>query len=77
MHRFEAREYDKYGDRWERRNKGFEYFCRTCHEALSHHRREGLEELLVEINAGSTDSDTFLQRYWRAVKERHGTLEGS
>lgn len=77
MQRYEAREYDKHGDRWERRGKVFEYFCRSCHDELSLQQRTGLEELLTEINAGRLDRETFLQRYWHAVKERHGTLEGS
>ena len=68
----EAREYDKYGDRWERRRKRFEYLCRSCHAEITHQPRDGLEATLVEINAGSCDRETFLRRYREAVEGRRG-----
>ena len=71
----EAREYDKHGDRWTRRDKTFEYFCRDCHDALSHRRRDGLEDLLVDINAGGCTTSEFLSRYWRAVEARDEPVE--
>lgn len=70
--RAEAREYDKFGDRWDRRNKTFEYFCRSCHDELSLQGRDELEELLCEIRADHEDRRTFLRRYARAVEERYG-----
>ena len=73
--RSDAREYDKYGDRWERRDKAFEYLCKPCHDDLSHQRRDELEELLCEIGAGSTDRETFLLRYARTVEDRYDTPE--
>ena len=73
--RSRAREYDKFGDRWNRREKEFEYLCRACHEELSHQRRDELEELLCGINAGGPDRETFLRRYWQEVEERYGRLE--
>lgn len=65
-----AREYDKTGDPWTRRDKSFEYFCSSCHDALCHHNRDILESLLVEINAGSCSNDEFFDRYYHAVAER-------
>jgi len=73
--RSNAREYDKHGDRWKRRDKRFEYFCKACHDGLSHQRRDELEELLCDIDAGEFDQETFLRRYWRAVEDRYGTPE--
>ena len=68
--REQAREYDKYGDRWDRRDKEFEYFCRSCHDGLSLQRRGDLEELLCDLRAGHEDRRTFLRRYSNAVEER-------
>lgn len=65
-----AREYDKFGDRWDRRGKSFEHLCKACHEALCHQSRRGLEDLLVEVDAGELDDAEFVQRYTIAVEER-------
>jgi hypothetical protein len=70
--RTEAREYDKYGDRWDREDKEFEYFCKSCHGDLCHHPRDELEALLVDLEA---DADDFLAGYLSAVEKRYGTLE--
>lgn len=67
VERREAREYDKDGDRWERRGKRFEYLCPDCHDDLDGGPRDGLEATLVEINAGRCDRATFLRRYLEAV----------
>lgn len=72
--REEAREYDKFGDRWDRRNKTFEYFCRSCHDDLCLQRRDELEELLCELRGDHADRQTFLRRYSRAVQQRYGRL---
>ncbi|MFA9515710.1 hypothetical protein ACERIT_00570 [Halopenitus sp. H-Gu1] len=66
--RSEAREYDKEGDRWDRRNKEFEHLCRDCHDDLCHQPRAGLESLLCSIDAGRQDRSTFLERYTSAVE---------
>lgn len=63
LSREEAREYDKYGDRWEREGKEFEYLCKPCHRDCCHQNREGLEQTLVEADAGRPDRKTFLRRY--------------
>jgi hypothetical protein len=73
--RTEAREYDKYGDRWERSGKEFEYLCKPCYRQLCHQPRESLEELLVDLGAGETDQDSFLQYYADAVDDRHDAVE--
>ncbi|WP_049921579.1 DUF7562 family protein [Halopiger djelfimassiliensis] len=70
-----AREYDKYGDRWDREDKAFEHLCKSCHGDLCHHPRDELEELLVELDAGETGQDAFLYGYLSTVEERYGTLE--
>jgi hypothetical protein len=58
-----AREYDKYGDRWSREGKKFDYLCKSCHRDCCHQNRDGLEETLVAANAGRTDRKTFLRQY--------------
>jgi hypothetical protein len=67
--RSEAREYDKEGDRWTRRDKEFEYLCKRCHGEYCHQPREGLEATLVEAGAGECDRETFLAQYHEVVGE--------
>jgi hypothetical protein len=71
--REEAREYDKHGDRWQRRDKEFEYLCKPCYREQCHQPRAGLEALLVESEAGECSREEFLARYAALVRERHGT----
>jgi hypothetical protein len=61
--RANAREYDKYGDRWDRDGKEFESLCKPCHRACCHQNRDGLEETLIAADAGQTDRKTFLRRF--------------
>ena len=61
--RSKAREYDKDGDRWERRGKEFEHLCKACYGEYCHQPRQGLEATLVEAGAGDTDRETFLEAY--------------
>ena len=70
-----AREYDKHGDRWDRQDKEFEHLCKSCHDDLCHYPRDELEDLLVDLEAGTADRDAFLAGYLEAVEERYGTLE--
>jgi hypothetical protein len=63
LDRGSAREYDKYGDRWSREGKEFEYLCKPCYRDCCHQNRDGLEETLVAADAGRTDSETFLRRF--------------
>lgn len=66
--RAEAREYDKHGDRWDRREKTFEYLCKPCYRELTHHSRDGLESLLAAVQADGPDRETFLRRYLDAAE---------
>ena len=70
-----AREYDKYGDRFDRRNKTFEYLCKSCHREQCHQPRGDLETLLVEIGAGERSQEDFSAWYWTIVEQRYGKLE--
>jgi hypothetical protein len=69
--RSRAREYDKHGDRWDRRDKEFEYLCKSCHGEYCHQPRDGLEETLVAASAGECDRDTFLTQYAELNDESH------
>ena len=73
--REDAREYDKYGDRFERRDKEFEYLCKPCHRECCHQPRVGLEALLADAGAGLRDQETFLAHYAELVRERYGIEE--
>ncbi|ELZ58621.1 hypothetical protein C467_05302 [Halorubrum hochstenium ATCC 700873] len=65
--REDAREYDKEGDRWNRRDKEFEYLCADCDDDLSHQPRDGLESLICSIEADGLTTEEFLGRYVDAV----------
>ncbi|MDS0297638.1 hypothetical protein NDI76_02650 [Halogeometricum sp. S1BR25-6] len=73
--RGEAREYDKEGDRWNRRGKEFEHLCKECYRGLCHQPRAELESLLVDIEADGLQQTEFLRRYVDAVEERYGPAE--
>jgi hypothetical protein len=76
LHRSEAREYDKEGDRWSRRGKEFEHLCKKCYRTLCHQPRDELEALLVEVGDDEHLSQrAFLERYYGAVEERYGSAE--
>lgn len=64
-----AREYDKYGDRWDRDGKRFEYLCKPCDKERCNHSRDGLEALLVEADAGETDETTFLRNFAELTRD--------
>jgi len=68
--RSSAREYDKEGDRWDRRDKEFEHLCKQCHRELCHQPRDDLEDLLIEIEADGLERGEFLRRYVGAVEDR-------
>lgn len=67
--REDAREYDKAGDRWDRRDKEFEYLCTTCDDGLCHQPRDGLESLILDIESAGLTQAEFLSRYVEAVTE--------
>jgi len=74
VRRSDAREYDKYGDRWDREQKRFEHLCRTCHSDLCHHSRDDLEALLVELERETDTTTEFLACYSELVDRRYGPL---
>lgn len=61
--RSDAREYDKHGDRYTRREKEFEYLCKSCYRDTDHQPRGDLETVLEESGAGQCDRSEFLARY--------------
>jgi hypothetical protein len=69
--RSDAREYDKHGNRWERQQKEFEFFCTDCFGDLCRQPRDGLETTLDAAGAGETDRETFLERYRELSEERN------
>lgn len=75
LDRDDAREYDKYGDRWDRDGKEFEYLCKSCDRELCHQPRDELESLLVEVDAGEQPQEEFLSWYSALVEERYGPIE--
>ncbi|QLH81613.1 DUF7562 family protein [Halosimplex pelagicum] len=74
--RSEAREYDKFGDRWERSGKEFEHLCKPCDRERCHQPRGELEALLedVEAAADGRDRETFLATYLE-LAERADSVE--
>ncbi|APW97641.1 hypothetical protein CHINAEXTREME_07580 [Halobiforma lacisalsi AJ5] len=73
--RSDAREYDKHGDRWDRDDKTFEHLCKSCFGDLCHQPRDGLEDLLVDLEAGENSQGVFLSQYLSTVEDRYGPLE--
>ncbi len=74
--RDDAREYDKYGDRWDREGKDFEYLCKPCDEERCRRDRRGLEAHLIDLEAGEHSRETFVRRYMLALEERRRVEEG-
>ena len=66
--RGDAREYDKHGDRWDRREKEFEYLCKPCHRELCHQPRKGLESVLLEVAGEPSTEKRFVERYYETVR---------
>lgn len=75
--RSEAREYDKEGDRWDRRGKEFEHLCKECYRELCHQPRDDLESLLLDVDAGGLSQEEFLARYLGTVEDRYDSAEES
>lgn len=67
--RDEAREYDKYGDRWTRDGKTFEYLCKPCFRALTKHSRDGLEDALGDVAGRGLDQAAFVSAFLEATRE--------
>jgi len=73
--REDAREYDKEGDRWDRRDKEFEHLCTDCHDDICHQPRDGLESLLLSIETDDLSRAEFLDRYTDAVSDSASRAE--
>lgn len=58
-----AREYDRFGDRFDRRDKRFEYLCAQCDDARCHHARMGVEERLCAIEGVVTSQKEMLRAF--------------
>jgi hypothetical protein len=58
--RADAREYDRFGDRFDRRGKCFEYLCEGCDAELCHHPRTGVEQRLCAIEQMVTSRTELL-----------------
>jgi hypothetical protein len=67
--REDAREYDKEGNRWDRRDKEFEHLCVDCDDELCHQPRDGLESLVLSIESDGLSQEEFLDRYTDAVAD--------
>ena len=70
--RHEAREYDRYGDRFQRRGKRFEYLCQRCDAELCRHPREGVEARLCAIEPVVTSRTELMRRFL----SEHGQTSG-
>lgn len=68
VERSTAREYDRFGDRWERDDKRFEYLCKDCHRDYSHQPREGLEATLTSVGTRPGSPGAFIAAYYAAVE---------
>jgi len=70
VEREEAREYDKFGDRWDREGKSFEHLCKPCFTDLSKQDREAVEDRLRVAETPERQTNTeFLESYLDVVKK--------
>lgn len=70
VERRDAREYDRFGDRWDRTGKTFEYLCKPCHRMMCQVPRTELEELLIAVGSHPSHGE-FLAAYYRELRTRH------
>lgn len=75
LDREDTREYDKHGNRFDRHGKSFEHLCKPCHDDLCLQGRAGLEDTLVEIEAGRHADEEFLSRFAAETNERDDSIE--
>lgn len=76
VRREDAREYDKYGDRWDREGKSFEYLCKPCDRELCRRSRADLENVLVTAGAGERSQEAFVVRYLALLEASQEPPEG-
>ena len=67
VQRSAAREYDRFGDRWDRADKDFEYLCKQCHGEACHQPRQGLEATLTGIGSEHESPHAFIAAYYTAL----------
>ncbi|MFB6070955.1 MAG: hypothetical protein ABEJ76_08010 [Halanaeroarchaeum sp.] len=75
LDRSDAREYDKYGDRWDREGKSFEYFCKPCYRELTKVDRRDLEDRLEAVGAGHRADEEFVDRFLAAADRPESDCE--
>lgn len=61
----QTREYDRFGDRWDREEKTFEYVCKPCHREMCHFPRGGLEDLLCDAGSDHETPQAFVRAFYR------------
>lgn len=69
VRRSAAREYDRYGNRWDREDKRFEFLCTPCHRNECHLPRDGLEATLTEIETPQPSPAAFIGAYFDRVRQ--------
>lgn len=67
--RDDAREYDKYGDRWTREGKEFEHLCKPCFRQLTKHARDGLEDDMEGMAGCGLSQPEFVQAFLATTRE--------
>ena len=67
-----AREYDRFGDRFDRRGKRFEHLCAGCDAELCHHPRVGVEERLCAIEQTVGSRSELLGAFLTATQTAGG-----
>jgi hypothetical protein len=73
--RSKAREYDKHGDRWNRRDKEFEYLCKPCDRDRCHQPRGELESIVEDAEAATDGGqDAFLREYLSLAERRDESI---
>ena len=73
--RSKAREYDKHGDRWDRRDKEFEYLCKPCDRERCHQPRGDLETLLADAETRADDEESCVAAYLDQARRRDESVE--
>ena len=65
-----AREYDRFGNRWDRDEKRFEHMCKPCHDVECHLPRGDLETFLVTVGSEHESPQTFVTAYYAALGDQ-------
>lgn len=71
-----AREYDKFGNRWDRSGKHFEFLCKRCDAERCRQPRGDLEDILSDIEASTATRSAFIAAFTERVRERSESLGG-